>query len=207
MPITVSGTNIVFNDSTTQTTAFTGAAGQIQTQLFTSSSSWTAPTGVTKAVAIIAGAGGGGNFGYAVNGGNGGFASALITVVPGTSYSVTIGSGGNGGTNAGNSGGSSSFASFISANGGGGGGTNNTGGNGTGTVSSGTAIRTGNVNFGGYGLQYGGYYPLAGQGYQSGGSPTAYSTSNAFCAGAHGSHTENAGGGGIGGALFIQWVG
>jgi hypothetical protein len=84
---------------------------------------WTAPTGVTRVMAIvIAGGGASGqsdSIGDGGGGGYGGYAMGIYTVVPGTAYSITVGAGGNG---ASGSGGSSSFASFCSATAGGGGG-------------------------------------------------------------------------------------
>ena len=125
------------------------AAGQLQDQYFSSSGSWTAPTGVTKVfVRVRAGGGGGGGPAGGGNGGGGGFggfAAGIITVVPGTVYTVTVGTGGagrapNGGT--GGTGTSSSFGALASATGGTGGGpgrsccggqTGTSGTNGTGT--------------------------------------------------------------------------
>ena len=46
MPITVSGTQITFNDGTNQTTAFTGGTGQGgRGQVFTSNGTFTIPSG------------------------------------------------------------------------------------------------------------------------------------------------------------------
>jgi hypothetical protein len=199
------GTGISVSASTggvTITNTGPTTTSQIQTQLFTTSGSWTAPTGVTKVKAICAGGGGGGNFGYEVEGGNGGVSYALVTVVPGTSYTITIGNGGSGGTNSGSSGGSSSFASFISANGGGGSTTSSNPG--TGTVSSGTIIKTGNVNLG----TNGGFYPFIGTKGSTGGV-VAYSASGSLAAGGGGGFTptNGPGGGGTGGAIFLEWVG
>lgn len=63
MAITVSGTAITFNDATTQTTAaspssYAGAGGQV----FTSSGTFTIPTGVTSLKVSVVGAGGGGDY-------------------------------------------------------------------------------------------------------------------------------------------------
>jgi len=102
--------------------------------------SWTAPTGVTQVTVKVWGAGGGGggggvdNAGAGGGGGSGGYSSSVLTVVPGTSYSITIGAGGagggvgsgwhNGGSN-GSAGNSSRFVlnggTSVVANGGGGG--------------------------------------------------------------------------------------
>jgi hypothetical protein len=104
---------------------------------FTSSGTWTAPTGVTTAEIFIVGGGGGGGGGYGAftnyflptgGGGGGAVVKKTVAVSPGTGYSVTIGSGGAGGTatattvtNGGN-GGNSSFGSLATAFGGTGGG-------------------------------------------------------------------------------------
>ena len=86
--------------------------------------SWTAPTGVTQIeVLVVAGGGGGG-----ANKGGGGGAGGLIynnsfTVTPGSSYTVTVGTGGAGissPTNAGGTGGNSVFGSLTAYGGGGG---------------------------------------------------------------------------------------
>ena len=157
MPINVSGTTITFNDATTQVTA--AVRTQASHQLFTSSGSWTCPTGVTKVKATVIGGGGGGaaklsadcgNFVEGAGGGTGGLAIGYYTVVPGTAYTITVGAGGVGyNTGAAGSGQTSSFASFCSATGGGGGnnnglvggggiGSNGTLGNGRMSVQSGT---------------------------------------------------------------------
>jgi len=103
---------------------------------FTSSGSWTAPAGVTVAEIFVVGGGGGGGgcqvggTGNVASGGGGGGGAVVkrtVAVIPGTSYTITIGSGGSGGTattttvtNGGN-GGNSSFGSLGTAFGGGGG--------------------------------------------------------------------------------------
>lgn len=115
--------------------------GQIHSRLFTTSSTWTVPNGVTrvKVYVIGGGAGGGGsvldgeNGTYGVAAGPGGFAVGEYNVTPGADYTVTVGAGGHGnnyiGTsldseeNKGASGGASSFgptggSSLITASGG-----------------------------------------------------------------------------------------
>ena len=107
---------------------YTGVTGQV----FTSSGTFTVPTGITRVKATVIG-GGGGNGNYyppfdtnnPSAGAPGGAAIGWITgLTPGTTISVTVGSGGAGrsstDTNPGYSGGSSSFGS-ISASGGSGG--------------------------------------------------------------------------------------
>jgi hypothetical protein len=115
--------------------------GQIHSQLFVSTGTWTAPNGVTrvKVYVIGGGAGGGGshqdldNGTYGVAAGSGGYAVGEYTVVPGQVYTITVGSGGYGNNyvgssidsseNKGSSGGISEFgpvggSPLISASGG-----------------------------------------------------------------------------------------
>ena len=101
-------------------------------QVFTSSGTWTRPTGITLVKVIVVGGGGGGggcvspstyNPGSA-GGGGGGTAIEVIDVSSTSSAAVTVGAGGAAGaagSNNGAAGGTSSFASFCSATGGGGG--------------------------------------------------------------------------------------
>lgn len=100
------------------------------TTVFTSSGSWTCPSGVTKARVTVVG--GGGSAASQVSqsgtgGGGGGAAIKVLTVSPGTTYTVTVGAGGaglsaGGGNRNGNAGGTSSFSgsgiSTVSATGG-----------------------------------------------------------------------------------------
>lgn len=102
-------------------------------QVFTSSSSWTVPAGVTSACAVLVGAGGTGDDGNSGDGGGGGGGGGAlayannIPVTAGASYSVVVGLGnssGNGyGSRAANGGSSSvTIGSYsITANGGQGG--------------------------------------------------------------------------------------
>lgn len=102
------------------------------------SRNWVPAAGQTLAIAVIVGAGGGGGSGASGNnvvasggcGGGGGYVlvTSVITVVPGTSYPVVVGTGGNGGARPGVSvngiqggtGGSSSFNGFTAFGGQGG---------------------------------------------------------------------------------------
>ena len=78
--------------------------------VFTSSGSWTAPSNVSKVIVEGFGGGGGGGggsspsvaFGNTIGMGGGGgggslYHSKTITVVPGTTYTITVGAGGTGG--------------------------------------------------------------------------------------------------------------
>jgi len=78
------------------------------TETFTSSGTWTCPTGVSNITAEVWGAGGSGGTGGAFNttqGGGGGaggnYIKATYTVTPGNSYSYTVGSGGSSGSDGG----------------------------------------------------------------------------------------------------------
>ena len=107
-----------------------GGVTSLRSATFTASGSWTCPDGVTQVLIDGCGGGGGGSCGAsgAANGNGGGGSAAVmgqkITVVPGTVYPITIGTGGTGGTTtttSGGNGGTSSFGSLLSLPGGGGG--------------------------------------------------------------------------------------
>ena len=87
------------------------------TVTYTSSTTWTAPVGVGE-VTVQAWGGGGGGGGQNISqngaggGGGGAYSSATITVVPGSTYAITVGSGGVAGSSgAGGAGADSWFAS------------------------------------------------------------------------------------------------
>lgn len=155
--------------------------------------SWTAPAGVSRVQYLVVAGGGGGGNGYDNGGGGGGGGGMALTdyldVVPGTSYTVTVGDGGAGGvgleptyrTNANGATGSNSVFATITALGGGGGGGSRTGGSpGAAQISNTTAATGGNGNGGG----------LAGDG---GG-------------GATGAGTENTSTGGVGGTGLTSTI-
>ena len=92
----------VDNDTIKVNTTSHKIYAQHSLQLFTSSGTFTAPVGVTKIYLTCAAGGGGGSGASATKGGCGGGAGQSIinvpyTVVPGNSYTVTIGAGGAGG--------------------------------------------------------------------------------------------------------------
>lgn len=101
-------------------------------QVFTSSGTWTKPSGIDLIVVECIGAGGGGGgcnsatsqVATGAGGGAGGYGYSLIDVSAISSETVTIGAGGAGGaagTNVGSTGGTSSFGAHISCAGGAGG--------------------------------------------------------------------------------------
>lgn len=101
------------------------------TQTFTSSGTFTVPTGITKvSVLVVAGGGGGGGNGGGGGGAGGVVASTTYYTTPGASLTVTVGAGGSGTFNAAPSGGSGSNSVFgtITATGGGGGASRDSGG-------------------------------------------------------------------------------
>jgi hypothetical protein len=185
----------------------TGAAGSnatanLQTTLYTSgSSTWTAPTGVTKVRVTLFGGGGGGYSGCG-EGGNGGFAYGIYTVTPGTGYTVTVGAGGNGkGAGTAQAGGTSSFGALISATGGGAGtvsgfGTSGAGSNGN--IRNLTAAALDVIS--GY---LGGFPWGGGRGQNTSNTGVAWSASSYFMAGTYGANDK----GGIGGMVLVEWVG
>jgi hypothetical protein len=106
-------------------------AGLQSMQVFTSTGTWTKPSGITKVrVRGVGGGGGGGNapaaFDGAGGGGAGGYFEEIIDVTSVSTVSVTVGAGGAGGAgnsnaNNGSTGGTSSFGAYCSATGGSGG--------------------------------------------------------------------------------------
>ena len=117
--------------------------------VFASSGNWTCPAGVQKVLVSVIGGGGGGRAGGAPgggDGGHGGYGVGVLTVTPGTVYTVTVGSGGTGATfGNGTAGGTSTFET-ISATGGAG--ATGTGNAADGSCSSADAtLRRSNVSF------------------------------------------------------------
>jgi len=148
----------------------------------TGTTTWTCPANVTAVEALVIAGGGGGGGAYVGGGGGGGgiVYNTSYTVIPGNSYTVTVGTGGTGGTGGtiGSSGGNSVFDT-ITAIGGGGGGTYNSSINGITGGSGGGAAYTGTAGSG-----------TSGQGYAGGAS---------------GSSPNRGGGGGGAGGVGINY--
>jgi len=151
---TANSTTYLRGDQTWATvTSLPGAQGQV----FTSSGTFTVPSGITAVqVTVIGGGGGGGSAriptcgdSFGGHGGGAGVAIKYVTgLTPGGTVSVTVGAGGTGGVpnNAGGAGGTSSFGAHCSATGGGGGGH---GFNSTGAVGSMGSGSGGSLNLAG----------------------------------------------------------
>lgn len=200
-------------------TSSTVSGHPIGQQNFTSSGTFTVPTGVTSVDIVAVGAGGGGGSSDKddeTGGGGGGGALAYVNTVsttPGESLTVTVGTGGAGGAGGGDNGAAGNASSvsrsgtiLVQANGGGGGQHIGAGGAGgtvvTGTGGAGGAGGAGsdrNSTDAGGGGGAGGYSGNGGAGaaFNDGGGGSAGSGG---AAGGGGSGTSNAarGGGGVG---------
>ena len=131
-----SGSTLTLGGSGTQVTLHASAtssgfdSGLASVQTFTSSGTWTRPTGITKVIVEVQGAGGGGSCDTGTNnandGGGGGYAKKFLDVSSISTSTITVGSGGAGISSGGtpNAGGASSWAdgtNTITGNGGPGG--------------------------------------------------------------------------------------
>lgn len=203
-PYNVSGVLLWCDGTNWQVVATNETHGSVA---FTGNGTWTAPAGVTTAWVTGAGAGGGGGGSTLVNnrgggGGGGGWAmKTRVSCVPGTAYTVTIGTAGTGGVNvSGNAGTATSLGALITLNGGGGGtigGAGGAGGTGTcngGAGSAGAAGGGGTIDGGGGGGSLGAPAPQtaiggtgpAATGYGGGGSGTSINGNGTGSAGAPG---------------------
>ena len=98
------------------------AVAQPRTAEYLTSGTWTCPAGVTSADVLLLGGGGGGGGGNVASesgggGGAGAYARKMITVVPLTVYTITIGAGGAAGAQGANggTGGSSALVKWSNA--------------------------------------------------------------------------------------------
>lgn len=225
MATTLGSTGVTFPDTTTQTTAVPApsTSGNVLTSngttwqstapsstyagttiaLFPASGTWTPPTGITKAIFLVIG-GGGGAYSNAnnVSGGTGGALYAFATGLTG-SYTVTIGAGGATGIT-GVAGGTSSITGTgvsLSATGGAGATSGTAGASGIGTVTTGTAIKVGTgvagINF----PQYGNTLRTNGTG--TTGTPWVVTNNTIAGIGGTGSPTPAQATGGVGGLIVI----
>lgn len=175
----------------------------VNIQYFTTTTTWTVPAGVTKALVWVWGGAGGGarNYGYNYSGGAGGYVAGLVTGLSG-SVIVTVGAGGNGvdvypngTTTSGGSGGASSFGSYITAN----------GGTGAHTVSGNGTAGTASLNAGASRIRlFAGFD--SGYGVSSGRSNTTWAITYTEAPGtAFNSSGSSASANGMGGAVIIQY--
>ena len=139
-----SGNVLTSNGTTWQSTAPSGAVIS-NTQTFTSSGTWTKPSGANWVRVEVWGAGGSGRGAAAGNAGGGGGGAYAVQIFPasslGSTETVTIGAGGtavSGGTN-GNTGGNTTFGSWLTGYGGAGGTTSVGGAGGAYTAGGSTA--------------------------------------------------------------------
>lgn len=190
----------------------TASLPKIQTQAFSSSGTFTVPAGITRVKVVVVGGGGGGGAGQTIGGtepvsggtgGTGGTAAAYLDVTPAQSISVTVGAGGAGSNSgAGSAGGSSSFGSLLSASGGNGGAAAS---GGPGANGANGAPTGGNV--------WGPSAPfITGSNPATGTAAVAATiTGNSTVVGLGGTgelgDTGNNARGGVGGAVFVEWIG
>ena len=215
------------------TNAFSNAYAGYGAQLFTSSGTFTVPSGVSSVKVTCFGAGGGaatagdngGNIttGY---GGTGGFAMGVYSVTPGAAITVTVGTGGTGAQGAvnlttytGTAGGSSSFGALISATGGGGGSARYNNGAGPTTQGTNGAGSSGNIANSLTSTPFSGSPTFVGSLFgnalrdpttTSQTAPVAFSVTGVWIAGARGGCGAPTGGppaatGGVGGAVLVEW--
>jgi len=120
---TTSNFTVTATDSTTNSSSrsFSITIRDTVIQTFTSSTSWTAPTGITAIRAVLVGGGGAATNRHGGGGGAGGMIDApSVSVTPGTTYTITIGGGGAGSSGNGNNGGDTTAFGLIAVGGGGG---------------------------------------------------------------------------------------
>ena len=181
--------------------------------VFVSSGNWTCPAGVQKVLVTVIGGGGGGeaniiNTRAGYSGGVGGYGVGILTVTPGTSYTVTVGAGGAGGSTTGADGAAGGTSTFetISATGGAGGTTSN-GANGS-CSSADATLRRSNISLAIPFLANG---KDVFRGPAAGTAAVAWAVTSGFSPGSLGfggvlsTTVLNAGSGGVGGAVLLLY--
>ncbi len=211
--ITVDGQGRLTAASSGSIAAYTGPRGQT----FTSSGTFTVPSGITSVKVTVTGGGAGGGSSSggnsaAAGGGAGGTAIKYITgLTPGSTISATVGAA----VGAGTAGNASSFGTHGTGNGGSAGGGSSNGGA---TAGSGGGASAGSINIkgggGGAGMVYGGNY-IGGQGGASiwggggrgggGFSGTGGESGSAYGSGGSGGTGGNGGGGGAAGIIVVEY--
>jgi hypothetical protein len=165
-------------------------------QVFSSSGTWTKPTGVRYIKVQLCGGGGGGS-GHGEGGGAGGYSERVIDVTSVTSVSVTIGGEVNGTyySGAGDNGNSSSFGAYMSCSGGYGANRNNQHSGGLGGVGSG-----GDLNiYGGGGQSHHNYSSVGGNSFFGGAVAAGHPQGGNF---SHNHQSHSAPGSGGSGGYF-----
>jgi hypothetical protein len=208
---------MMYGDATSQSTSGYAADHGLLIGItsFTSSGTYTVPTGANQLYVKLVG-GGGGSAGYCEAGGAGGYAEGYVNDVSGgQTISVTVGGGGSGVGyyNGAGAGGSSSFGSYLSASGGNGSNSSYSHTGGHGGVGSGGVFQA----YGGGGTGHGNHHGSgpAGRGglsYFGGAASRRHSSGDHIGTGAPGTggtphNTDGAGGstggGGYGGIVIV----
>jgi hypothetical protein len=171
--------------------------------VFASSGTWTCPAGVTQVLAAVAGGGGGGSGGnsnLSRTGGAGGLGIGLLSVSPGSVYTVTVGAGGAGSNGSSDAGGSSTFMTITST---GGAGATSAASGASGTCTSADANLRRGINTGGssYDIFTGANVRPREESVGS----ISWERDSAYCPGARGSGVSNSSSGGVGGAVLLLY--
>lgn len=153
-------------------------------QSFTTSGTWTIPAGVTQIRARIRGGGGGGGGANAPSsaavggsGGGGAYAEGLITgLTPGSTLTITVGTGGSAGASTGGNGGNGTQSQVGTITAGGGGGGSGATNSASSTPGAGGVAAGGAVNING---NPGGTFTVVGSNYMSTGGGSSFGSSGA----------------------------